>query len=263
MVIEAAPILSRIVEARRQHVVRAKASHPPGSLRRAVAARKAPLNFRAALTGPGVALIAECKKRSPSGGLLQSRYDPPALARRYVKSGAAAVSVLVEPKFFGGTPAQFEQVRRAVDVPLLWKDFIVDEYQLLEARSSGADCVLLIASILDDASLRALKRAAEALRLQVLIEVHTEDELRRALACEPVMIGINNRDLRQMKTDQETTQRLRPLIPSGITVVSESGIESRHDIERLGKLGVDAALVGEALLSADDLEAKVRELSGR
>ncbi len=251
------------MEARRTHVARAKASLSPKLLRRAIEKRKPPLDFRAALAGPRVSLIAESKKRSPSGGLLQPRYDPPALARRYVKNGASAISVLTEPKFFGGTPAQFVQVRQAVDVPLLWKDFIVDEYQLLEARWSGADCILLIAAILRDDEIWALKRGAERLGLQALVEVHTPEEVTRAVAFAPIMIGINNRNLKRMKTYPRTTERLRPLIPPGITVVSESGIESRQDIERLRAIGVDAALVGEALLKADDLDAKVRELAGR
>jgi indole-3-glycerol phosphate synthase len=184
------------------------------------------------------------------------------LARRYAANGAAAISVLAEPEFFGGSLEHLQAVRSAVDVPVLCKDFIVDPIQVLAARAVGADAVLLIAGVLDDGALRALLALATLLSMQALVEVHSEEELDRALRADAGMIGINNRDLSTMKTDRQTTTRLRPLIPAGRVVISESGIESRADVDELRRLRVDAMLVGESLLRAADLDAKVRELSG-
>jgi indole-3-glycerol phosphate synthase len=209
-----------------------------------------------------VALIAECKERSPSGGLLQAPYDPVRLAQRYVAAGAAALSVLTEPEFFGGAPEHLRAIRQAVPVPLLCKDFIVDATQVMGARAMGADCILLIAAILDDPSLVGLQATALAFGMQALVEVHSEEEVRRAVGLGATLIGINNRDLVQMRTDQSVTARLRSLIPADRTVVSESGIQSRQDVEALRALRIDAVLVGEALLKAPDLEAKVQELIG-
>jgi indole-3-glycerol phosphate synthase len=256
-----APILDRIVESRRLDVVELKAARQ--SLVDAANAAPPARDLRRALSGPGVALIAECKERSPSGGLLVQSYDPVTLARRYVANGAAAVSVLTEPRFFGGAQDHLRLVRAAVDVPLLWKDFIIDAVQLMAARAAGADAVLLISAILDDAQLATLHRMAVEMGMDVIVEVHNEAEVRRALALNARIIGINNRDLTRMVTDRATTARLRPLIPPDRLVISESGISSRTDIEVLARLGVNAALVGESLLRADDLDAKVRELSGR
>jgi indole-3-glycerol phosphate synthase len=255
-------ILTRIVESRRASVERFKASGGVERLRRDVTLAPRPRDFRAAITRRGVAVIAECKARSPSGGVLQSPYDPVSLARRYVAAGAAALSVLTEPEFFGGAPEHLRAIREAVSVPLLCKDFIVDDSQVLGARAMGADCVLLIVAILNDASLAGLRATAESCGMQILVEVHTEDEVRRAVALGATMIGINNRDLAQMTTDRRATARLRPLIPIERTIVSESGIQSRQDVEALERQGVDAVLVGEALLTAPDLEAKLRELVG-
>jgi indole-3-glycerol phosphate synthase len=209
-----------------------------------------------------VALIAECKERSPSGGLLQRPYDPVRLAQRYAANGAAAISVLTEPEFFGGTLDHLQAVRAAVDVPVLCKDFIIDPIQVLAARAVGADAVLLIVGVLDDGALRDLHALATRLSMQVVVEVHSREDVDRAVKAGAMIIGINNRDLTKMKTERETTARLRPLIPAGRVVISESGIESRADVDELGRLGVDAMLVGETLLRAADLEAKVRELSG-
>jgi indole-3-glycerol phosphate synthase len=258
----APPILTRIVESRRASVERWRAAGGVDRLRQDVTNAPPPRDFRAAIIGRGVALIAECKERSPSGGLLQSPYDPVSLARRYVAAGAAALSVLTEPEFFGGAPEHLRAVRQAVAVPLLAKDFIVDAAQVLGARAMGADCVLLIAAILDDPTLVGLQATAQAFGLQALVEVHTEDETRRAVGLGATLIGINNRDLARMTTDGATTARLRGLIPPDRTVVSESGIQSRQDVEAVRRLGIDAVLVGEALLTAADLEAKVRELIG-
>lgn len=257
----APPILTRILESRRASVERFKATGGVDRLRHEVTEAPPPRDFHAAIRGRGVALIAECKERSPSGGLLQAPYDPVRLAQRYVAAGAAALSVLTEPEFFGGAPEHLRAVRQAVAVPVLCKDFIVDATQVMGARAMGADCILLITAILDDPTLVGLQATAQAFGMQALVEVHTEEEARRAVALGATLIGINNRDLAQMRTDPSTTARLRALIPADRTVVSESGIQSRQDVDALAKLGVQAVLVGEALLKAPDLEAKVRELT--
>jgi indole-3-glycerol phosphate synthase len=263
MATKAAPILERILESRRAAIAALKASGAESGLSESVAAAPAPRDFRQALRRTGVALIAECKERSPSGGLLQRPYDPVRLAQRYAANGAAAISVLTEPEFFGGSLDHLQAVRAAVDVPVLCKDFIIDPIQVLAARAVGADAVLLIVGVLDDGALRELQALATRLSMQSVVEVHSEDDVDRALRAEATIIGINNRDLTTMKTDRETTARLRPLVPAGRVVISESGIESRVDVDELRRCGVDAVLVGESLLRAADLEAKVRELSGR
>jgi indole-3-glycerol phosphate synthase len=263
MATRAAPILERILESRRAAIAELKAVGTAAGLSRSVATAPAPADFRAALVGDRVALIAECKERSPSGGWLQRPYDPVGLARRYTANGAAAISVLTEPEFFGGTLDHLQAVRATVAVPLLCKDFIVDPVQVMAARAAGADAVLLIVAILDDARLRDLLAVTHGYGMQALVEVHDETEVERALQADAAIIGINNRDLTAMQTVKDTTTRLRPLIPVGHLVVSESGIDSRADMDALERLGVNAALVGESLLRAPDLEAKVRELSGR
>jgi indole-3-glycerol phosphate synthase len=263
MATHTAPILERILESRRATIAQLKLSGVAEALTRSVASAPVPRDFGSALRGPRVALIAECKERSPSGGVLQSAYDPVALARRYAANGASAISVLTEPEFFGGDLNHLQAVRAAVDLPVLCKDFVVDPVQVTTARAVGADAVLLVVSLLDDDTLRQLQALVSALGMQALVEVHTEAERGRALQADAAIIGINNRDLTTMKTDKATTARLRSRIPAGHIVISESGIHSRADIDELQRLGVDAALVGESLLRAADLEAKVRELSGR
>jgi indole-3-glycerol phosphate synthase len=262
MATRAAPILERIMASRRAAIAELKAGGGATGLAQSIAAAPAPRDFRQALRRNGVALIAECKERSPSGGLLQRPYDPVRLARRFAANGAAAISVLTEPEFFGGNLDHLQAVREAVDVPVLCKDFIVDPIQVLAARAAGADAVLLIVGVLDDGALRDLKALAMRHSMHAVVEVHSKEELDRALRADAIIIGINNRDLTQMKTDTETTARLRALIPEGRTVISESGIQSRADVDDLRRLGVDAVLVGEALLRAADIDAKVRELSG-
>jgi indole-3-glycerol phosphate synthase len=263
MATKAAPILERILHSRRTAVAALKASGIGAGLPQSVTAAPAPRDFRQAVRrADRVALIAECKERSPSGGVLQRPYDPVRLARRYTANGAAAISVLTEPEFFGGSLDHLQAVRAAVEVPVLCKDFIIDPIQVLAARAVGADAVLLIAGVLDDGALRELQALATRLSMQAVVEVHSEEEVDRALRADAMIIGINNRDLTKMKTDRDTTVRLRSRIPDGRVVISESGIENRADVDELRRLKVDAALVGESLLRAADLEAKVRELSG-
>lgn len=263
MATRAAPSLERILESRRAAIAELKADGIADGLARLVAQAPAPADFRRALIADQVALIAECKERSPSGGWLQRPYDPVALARRYTANGAAALSVLTEPDFFGGSLDHLRAIRAAVAVPLLCKDFIVDPVQVLAARAAGADAVLLIVAVLSDARLRELLDVIHGYGMLALVEVHDEGEVERALLADAAIIGINNRDLTTMRTVKDTTARLRPLIPAGHVIVSESGIGSRADIDALERLGVNAALVGESLLRAPDLDAKVRELSGR
>jgi indole-3-glycerol phosphate synthase len=263
MATHTAPILDRIVAARREWIARLKDSGAAARLPELVAAAPQARDFRAALTRPGVALIAECKQRSPSGGVLQTNYDPAGLARRYAAGGAAAISVLTEPEFFGGDFDHLQAVRAAVEVPVLCKDFLLEPVQLQAARAAGADAVLLIVALLDDEALMVLHRQARSLGMQALVEAHEEAELDRALRLGATLIGINNRDLTSMRSDKETTARLRARVPAERLVISESGIDSAADIDELARLGVNAALVGESLLRAPDLEAKLRELTCR
>lgn len=213
-------------------------------------------------TSGGLGLIAEVKAASPSKGILRHDMNPSQIALEYQEGGATAISVLTDEKFFHGRLAHLEDVRRAVRLPLLRKDFIIDEYQLVEARTSGADAVLLIAAILDEKKLEALLSSAGRLGLNCLVEVHTEGELKKVLDTPATLVGINNRDLHTFKTDLKTTIRLRPLVPEDRTVVSESGIKSRGDVRRLEDAGVDAILVGEALVQSEDIERDIRELMG-
>ena len=256
-----APILDRILQSRRAHIDELNAGAQ--ALRRSIETAPPTRDFQRALSGPRVSLIAECKERSPSGGVLRQRYDPVGLARRYVAGGASAISVLTEPEFFGGSFEDLKAVRAAVHLPVLCKDFVIDPIQVMAARAAGADALLLIVGILGDDGLRQLNAQASDLGMQVLVEVHDEAEVDRALGLGAAIIGINNRDLTTMKTEKRTTASLRQRIPADRIVVSESGIESGDDIDALQRLGVNAALVGESLLRASDLDAKVRELSGR
>ncbi len=259
------------------------------ALRRTAEASPAPRNFLAAVTSPptpgpsplstrgegggvadrpgrGVRLIAELKRASPSKGILAAHLDLFQVADLYMDNGAAAISVLTDEKFFLGKLETLHALRTShpARVPLLRKDFTIAETQLYEARANGADAILLIAAALtDDGLFASLHTAALALGLTALVEVHTADELERALKIPGVkLIGINNRDLGSFNVSLETTERLRPLIPPGITVVAESGIFTAADVQRLEKAGVDAILVGEALITAPDIASKVRELSG-
>jgi indole-3-glycerol phosphate synthase len=217
-------------------------------------------DFESALKHEHVALIAEIKRASPSRGTLRAELDPAQRARVYAGSGASAISVLTDAKYFHGSLADLEAVRAAVSVPVLRKDFIVDEYQLYEARAHQADAVLLIVRILLDAQLRDYLTLACSLGLGVLTEVHDEAELDRALEVGAGIIGINNRNLADFTVSLATTERLAPRIPSGKIIVAESAIFTHADVERVARVGAQAVLVGEALMRAGDVGAKVREL---
>jgi len=211
-------------------------------------------------SGPSPRLIAEAKKASPSKGLLAANFDPARLAREYAAGGAAAISVLTEPHFFQGDPAYLAMAKRAAPLPALRKDFLFDPYQVVEARALGADAVLLIVAILDGGLLGEMLALAGSLGMAALVEVHDAAEVDRALAAGARIVGVNNRDLRTFEVDLETTRRLRALLPPECLVVSESGIHSRADVARLREWGVHAMLVGESLVRAGDVAAKVREL---
>jgi indole-3-glycerol phosphate synthase len=219
--------------------------------------------FNEALARPGLSLIAEFKRRSPSAGQIASgEADVTRQVQAYERGGAAALSVLTDEPHFGGSLADLRAARAACSLPIIRKDFIVDPYQLFEAAVNGADAVLLIVAGLADDDLRSLYRQARAIDLDCLVEVHDEAELERALEAGAEVIGINNRNLDDQTVDVATTYELMPDVPAGKTVVAESGISSRDELEELDRVGVDAVLIGGALMSAADPEAKVRELTG-
>jgi indole-3-glycerol phosphate synthase len=244
-------ILARIVETKRREVeaLRDRAE----ILERALSDAAPPRDFRGGLARPDtVALIAECKRRSPGAGDIRAEIDPAELTLGYESAGASALSVLTDAEYFGGSLDDLAAVSAAVELPVLRKDFTLDTLQVMEARGSGADAVLLIARILDDATMEHLHTAVTALGMSALVEVHDADELGRALAIGADLIGINNRDLSTFRTDLETSLRLVEDVPSDVVVVSESGIRTRADVELLGRAGVDAILVGESLLASED-----------
>jgi indole-3-glycerol phosphate synthase len=258
-------ILEEIVGHKREELSRRRQGTPRATLEHACRTLPAARDFTAALRPPAgqVRVIAELKKASPSRGVLAADFDPVALAKVYAANGAAAISVLTDEKYFQGTLETLAAVRRAVDVPLLRKDFTIDEYQVWEARAAGADAVLLIVGILDDRLLVDLLAAAKGLGLGALVEVHTAGELDRALAAGAGVIGINNRDLNTFETTLDTTLALLPSVPPGPVVVSESGFFTAADVRKVGDAGAHAVLVGEALVRAADAGAKLRELSLR
>jgi indole-3-glycerol phosphate synthase len=250
----AADVLAAIVEATRVRVANARSRESFEAVAARAAAR-APRGdgFRAALgRDRQVNVIAECKRRSPSRGVLRAAYDPVAIAIAYARAGAAAISVLTEPMFFDGALDHLSAIREAVKTPLLRKDFIVDPYQLVETVAAGADAVLLIVAALDDTALRELASEAEGRGLAALIEVHTEDELDRALAAGGRIIGVNNRSLRTLGVDVELAARLAARMPAAVTAVSESGLRTAADLARFSALGYRAFLIGERFMSAAD-----------
>jgi indole-3-glycerol phosphate synthase len=247
-----ADLLATIVAATRRTVESRRERQPVGALERAAAARTpAGGAFLDALARPDrLNVIAECKRRSPSRGVLRADYDAVAIARSYAAAGAAAISVLTEPSFFDGALEHLTAVRDAVDLPLLRKDFIVDRYQIVEARAAGADAILLIVAALKPEELRALFHEAEAFELAVLVEVHDEAELATAIDAGALVIGVNNRNLKTLAVSVEASERLIASMPSGCISVAESGLRTRADLVRLSALGYEAFLVGERLMSS-------------
>ena len=259
-----ATILDEIVAAKRREIEQSKAAVSEGELRAAVESAPAVRNFFAALSVEGpIRLIAEVKKASPSAGVIRPNFKPVEIAQTYARHGARCLSVLTDEPFFQGSLDDLRQVRANVDLPILRKDFILDSYQLLEARAAGADAVLLIAECLDDCHLRKLHTEAIELGMTPLVELYEPANLPRVLEAGATLIGINNRDLRTFQTDLNHTLQLKPNIPTECLLVAESGIRTRTDVQRLEAAGVDAMLVGESLIASDDIGAAVDALLGR
>ena len=257
-------ILDKIVATKREEIALANRGVPEATLRQQLADAPPPRDFLAALAaGPPIRLIAEVKKASPSKGVIRTDFDPVAIAHIYQQHGAACISVLTDRQFFQGSLDYLRQVRAAVEAPVLRKDFIIDPYQVIEARAAGADAVLLIAECLDDDLLERLHLAILDLGMTPLVELYEPANLARVLRIGARLIGINNRDLRTFETDLEHTLRLRRQIPSDRIVVAESGIRSRQDVERLEAAGVQAMLVGETLMASTDIGKAVDELLGK
>ena len=251
-------ILDDIVAHKRQELAAAKLQQPLADVKARAASAPAPRQFGTALRQGGLSVIAEVKRKSPAKGVLNQAVDPAQQAGLYARAGARAVSVLTDQRFFDGANADLEMVRQKVALPLLRKDFTIDEYHVYEARAIGADAVLLIVRALDQAELTGFQALARELGMDALVEVHNESEIERALAAGSSLVGINNRDLATMAVDVAATVRLRPLIPTGVTLVSESGIRSPDDVRAVTGVGIDAILVGEALMSAGDPGATLR-----
>jgi indole-3-glycerol phosphate synthase len=252
-------VLAEILAAKREEVRALSPERVRAGLRDASPVRP----FADALRRDGeVTLLAEVKPRSPSAGAIREGSDPVQIAMSYERGGAAALSVLTDQRFFGGSLEALRAVRQAVSLPVLRKDFVIDRLQVEEARAAGADAVLLIVAALDDASLRDLHGRVRDLGMDALVEVHDEREMERALEAGADIIGVNNRDLRSFRTDLAVTERLAPAVPGDAVLVGESGVRSRTDVARLGAAGADAVLVGESLMRQADVEAAARALVG-
>ena len=255
--------LQEILDYKRDFVARAKTLRPLAEVRSAACDCPEPRDFHRALSGQGVALIAEIKKASPSKGVMREDFNVEEIAYTYARYGANALSVLTDEAYFQGRDSYLQQVRKIVDIPILRKDFTVAAYQLYEARVIGADAVLLIVAAMDGGQLEDFYGIGRDLGLAVLVEVHSLVELQRAIQVNADLIGINNRDLTTFTTDLEITFELMPYVDTDALIVSESGINNRDHVEALGKVGVDAMLVGEALIRERDIGAKLNELMGR
>ena len=256
-------ILQKIVENKREEVARQKEILPLGELRQMLADRPPTRDFEGAIRDRGCAVIAEVKRSSPSKGRIREDFDPVGIAGIYADNGASAISILTERKFFEGSAAYVPQISSVVGLPLLRKDFIIDPYQINETRVLGADALLLIARLLEAGELRDFIGLASELGLAALVEVHDEADAEKAISSGARLVGINNRDLATFRTDLEVSIQLARRIPKGITVVSESGIDSRGEIEKLMEAGIHAFLVGESLMREKDVGKKLRELLGK
>ena len=247
-----ADLLTTVVAAARRSAGLRERASAQDVERRSAARGPHGAEFQATLRLPGIRIIAECKRRSPSRGILRQQYDPAAIAQGYARSGAAAISVLTEPTFFDGSLDHLRAVRAAVALPLLRKDFIVTEFQVLEARAAGADAVLLIVAALDDETLARLIAHATSLELAALVEVHDREELVRALAAGAALVGVNSRNLRTLELSAAVFDALAPEIPPGVIAVAESGLRTADDLHRLHALRYDAFLIGERFMATPD-----------
>lgn len=256
-------ILEQIVATKRSEIAESRRRMPLEELEAQAADAPPTRDFRAALVGPGpIRLIAEVKKASPSAGVIRNDFDPVAIARIYQAHGASCVSVLTDVRYFQGHLSYLARVRASIVIPVLRKDFLIDEYQVVEARMAGADAVLLIAEILDDRSLNTLLDRTRSLGMSALVEIHDEANLPRVLAAGADLVGINNRDLTRFTVDLDLALKLRDQIPDNIVVVAESGIKTRNDVLKLEEARVDAILVGETLMRAPDIGRAALDLLG-
>jgi len=257
-------VLEEICTKKLAEVARRRTLRPQSEVESAAGRASAPRGFAAALraraTTAGFGLICEIKKASPSKGLIRADFDPPTLARAYARGGATCLSVLTDGPYFQGEDEHLVAARAACPLPVLRKDFMLEPYQVFEARALGADCILLIVAALEDARMAELERLAVALGMDVLVEVHDERELERALCLQSPLIGINNRDLKTLSVDLATTERLAARLPDGRFLIAESGIGGPSDIDRLRRAGARAFLVGESLMRQDDVAAAVSAL---
>ena len=256
-------ILDEIMAFHRENLPKIMRDVPLENVRAFANIAPPPADFYAALRQPGVSLIAECKKASPSKGLLVPKYNPVRLARAYVQGGARAISVLTDGRHFQGSLEDLRDVRQSVGsqkIPVLRKDFIFHPYQIYEARAAGADAILLITAVLGESDLRDLLKLTHQLGMNALVEVHTEAELDKALAVSPRIVGVNNRNLQTFEVDFANTARLRSLIPAEVAVVAESGIKTASDVRAMRDMNVDAILVGESLVKSKDVVTAVKSL---
>ncbi len=254
-------VLAKILDHKRGEIAAAKTRRPAEQLQSALSAAPPVRDFVAALrAAPDLGLIAEVKKASPSAGVIRADFDPVRIARTYESAGATCLSVLTDEHFFQGSLDYLIKIRETVSIPVLRKDFLIDRYQVLEARAAGADCILLIAECLDDCTLRDLYFYASELGMESLIEIYDPENLARVLKLDPALVGVNNRDLRSFVVDLDHTLAIVPQVPKTTLLVSESGIRTRGDVERLKSHGVGAILVGETLMRADDIGAAVQSL---
>lgn len=257
-------ILDEIIKNKKKEVARLKVDKPLALLKKAVLKlRKNKPRFAAALKkGREVAVIAEMKRRSPSKGLLRKNFDPIRIAKAYKAGGARALSVLTDEKYFGGSSKDLTQVRKATNLPILRKDFTVDEYQIYESKLLGADAILLIAAVLSPSVLKRFSRLAKKLGMDALIEIHTAGEFKKVSSLRPALLGINNRNLKNFHVDIRTTQKIAKLSPKKSLLISESGIKDHGDLMFMERLGVQAVLVGESLMKKPDLKKALLQLRG-